>query len=75
MRGYREVIWPKMAAAKEMANYWINGKGTPPKLDREVLDIEPVAEKGTFAEIKDPVAWQREQRKDRPLPYRDTDAD
>ena len=34
-----------------------------------------LAEKGTFAEIKDPAAWQREQRKDRPLPYRDTDAD
>ena len=39
----------------------------------ELLAI--LAEKGTFADIKDPVAWQREQRKDRPLPYRDTDAD
>ena len=39
----------------------------------ELLAI--LAEKGTFAEIKDPVAWQREQRKDRPLPHRDTDAD
>ena len=44
VRGYREVIWPKMAAAKKMANYWLNGKGTPPKLDREVLDIKPVVE-------------------------------
>ena len=39
----------------------------------ELLAI--LAKKGTFADIKDPVAWQREQRKDRPLPYRDTDAD
>ncbi|MXX15528.1 MAG: hypothetical protein F4Z86_19165, partial [Gemmatimonadetes bacterium] len=38
VRGYREVIWPKMTAAKKMANYWLNGKGTPPKLDRRVLD-------------------------------------
>ena len=45
VRGYREVIWPKMAAAKKMADHWLNGNGTPPKLDREVLDIEPVVEK------------------------------
>ncbi|MYD64000.1 MAG: hypothetical protein F4W91_23460 [Gemmatimonadetes bacterium] len=39
----------------------------------ELLAI--LAEKDTFADIKDPVVWQREQRKDRPLPHRDTDAD
>jgi hypothetical protein len=26
---------------------------------------------GTFKDIKDPVAWQRAQRRDRPLPGRD----
>ena len=50
-----------------------------------VLDDEPItahgeelarllrmlAEKGTFDHIEDPVAWQREIRKDRPLPGRD----
>ena len=30
-----------------------------------------LAEKGTFDHIEDPVAWQRETRKDRPLPGRD----
>ncbi len=45
VRGYREVIWPKMTAAKKMVDYWLNGNGTPPKLDREVLEIESVVEK------------------------------
>ena len=30
-----------------------------------------LADKGTFEGIEDPVAWQREQRRDRPLPGRD----
>lgn len=30
-----------------------------------------VAELNPFADIEDPVAWQREMRKDRPLPFRD----
>lgn len=45
-------------------------------------EIEPVshlfqalADMGAFAEIEDPVAWQREIRKDRPLPGRYEDAD
>jgi hypothetical protein len=33
--------------------------------------LEQLAELKTFAEIKDPVAWQRELRRDRPLPGRD----
>lgn len=35
----------------------------------EVLKL--LAESNPFEEIEDPVAWQREMRKDRPLPYRD----
>ena len=31
-----------------------------------------LADKGTFDDIADPVAWQREQRRDRPLPGRDS---
>ncbi len=45
VRGYREVIWPKMQAARQMADYWLTGSGEPPKLDPSVLDIAPVAEK------------------------------
>ena len=30
-----------------------------------------LADKGAFSDIDDPVAWQRELRKDRPLPGRD----
>ena len=44
--------------------------------------IEPVshlfqalADMGAFADIENPVAWQREIRKDRPLPGRYEDAD
>ena len=33
--------------------------------------FQALADMGTFADIEDPVAWQREIRKDRPLPGRD----
>ena len=33
--------------------------------------LEKLAESGAFADITDPVEWQREIRKDRPLPGRD----
>ena len=34
--------------------------------------FETLAEMGTFSEITDPVEWQRQIRKDRPLPGRDS---
>ena len=37
--------------------------------------FQALADMGTFADIEDPVAWQREIRKDRPLPGRYEDAD
>ena len=37
--------------------------------------LEILGDLGAFAEIEDPVAWQREIRKDRPLPFRDYDVD
>lgn len=33
--------------------------------------MEALAGSYSLSEIKDPVAWQREIRKDRPLPFRD----
>jgi hypothetical protein len=33
--------------------------------------LQTLAEMGTFAEIEDPVEWQRQIRKDRPLPGRE----
>ena len=33
--------------------------------------LQRLATSNAFADIKDPVAWQRELRKDRPLPGRD----
>lgn len=33
--------------------------------------LERLAASNALAHIKDPVAWQKEIRKDRPLPYRD----
>ena len=38
-----------------------------------VAMLEILADKGAFDEIEDPVAWQREVRKDRPMPFRDLD--
>ena len=32
--------------------------------------LQTLAEMGTFADIEDPVEWQRQIRKDRPLPGR-----
>ena len=43
---------------------------------KSVFDLfQELADMGAFSEIEDPVAWQREIRKDRPLPFRDNDAD
>ena len=33
--------------------------------------LQTLAELGTFADIEDPVEWQRQMRKDRPLPGRE----
>lgn len=34
--------------------------------------LQQIADRGTaYADVTDPVAWQREQRRDRPLPGRD----
>ena len=53
----------------------------PPKGDSRPVDkersaklaktFEKLSELGAFSEIEDPVEWQREIRKDRPLPGRD----
>ena len=36
--------------------------------ERMAAALRAVADLGTFSEIEDPVAWQREQRTDRPDP-------
>ncbi len=43
------------------------------KSQREALkkSLDKLAKMRVFADIKDPVAWQRQIRKDRPLPGRD----
>lgn len=38
---------------------------------RAAAALERLAKAGAFDEIEDPVAWQREIRKDRPLPGRE----
>ena len=44
-----------------------------PRSTREemIAALRYLSDAGTFREITDPVAWQREIRKDRPLPGRD----
>ncbi len=39
--------------------------------DEMIAALNKLNQLGTFHEITDPVAWQRENRKDRPLPGRD----
>jgi hypothetical protein len=49
----------------------------PPLISKEerkralLAALDGLAASGAFSEIKDPVAWQREIRKDRPLPGRE----
>ena len=50
-----------------------NGGSDPVKWAEAVAALKRLAARGTFAHITDPVAWQREIRKDRPLPGRDDD--
>jgi uncharacterized protein YfaS (alpha-2-macroglobulin family) len=42
-----------------------------PTKEDAVAALRKLRELGTFKEIADPVAWQREMRQDRPLPGRD----
>ena len=45
-----------------------------PQRKARMLDaLNALAEQGAFAEIEDPVEWQREQRKERELPGRELD--
>ena len=50
--------------------------GDPPESEEERVRIvndalDNLAKLNAYADIDDPVAWQREIRKDRPLPFRD----
>ena len=44
---------------------------TPEMIERRAEALEAVRKANPFRGIKDPVEWQREIRKDRPLPGRD----
>ena len=41
------------------------------KSEKLSMVMEEMATSGAFSSIKDPVAWQRENRKDKPLPGRE----
>jgi hypothetical protein len=47
------------------------GKGERPSREAALAALRQLQERGTFRQITDPVAWQREIRQDRPLPGRD----
>ncbi|MFM9903074.1 MAG: hypothetical protein ACKVQJ_00715 [Pyrinomonadaceae bacterium] len=49
---------------RDTKNYEPNGK-------RAMSILEKIADRGGIKSIVDPVAWQREIRKDRPLPGRE----
>ena len=42
-----------------------------PTRETVLAALKRLRDRGTFREISDPVAWQREIRKDRPLPGRE----
>jgi len=42
-----------------------------PTREEALAALQRLRELGTFKDIKDPVAWQREIRQDRPLPGRE----
>jgi hypothetical protein len=46
-------------------------RATPEMLQRRKEAFEKLRQLNPFREIADPVAWQKEIRKDRPLPGRD----
>ena len=46
-------------------------QATPEMLEQRRKAFEALRKLDPFREIEDPVAWQREIRKDRPLPGRD----
>ncbi|MGA2496667.1 MAG: hypothetical protein ABSH20_02940 [Tepidisphaeraceae bacterium] len=46
-------------------------RATPEMLRQRKEAFEKLRQMNPFREIEDPVAWQREIRKDRPLPGRD----
>jgi hypothetical protein len=49
----------------------VRDPGERPTREDALAALRKLRELGTFKEITDPVAWQREIRKDRPLPGRD----
>ena len=46
-------------------------EGWPVRRERAMAALRRLAARGGIRSIPDPVAWQREQRKDRPLPGRE----
>ena len=49
----------------------VSESAIPPQEETLLDALKRLRKLGTFREIADPVAWQREIRKDRPLPNRD----
>ncbi|MGB8167359.1 MAG: hypothetical protein WCF18_07690 [Chthoniobacteraceae bacterium] len=47
------------------------GADWPERRERALAALRRLAARGGIGSISDPVAWQREQRKDRPLPGRE----
>jgi hypothetical protein len=63
----------EVTATLKAANGTASGvpRATPEMLLRRKEAFEKLRELNPFREIADPVAWQREIRKDRPLPWRE----
>ena len=63
LRKFRLKVTATIEAAPE--------KSQRPSMEEAQAALRRLRELGTFKEITDPVAWQREIRRDRPLPGRD----
>ena len=61
----------EMRSSKVKVTATLESVGNRPTRMDALKALERLSRLGTFQDIKDPVAWQREIRKDRPLPGRE----
>ena len=69
LRGGKVRVTATLANVDESAA--ASPRATPEMLRKRKEAFERLRQLNPFRDIEDPVAWQREMRKDRPLPGRD----
>jgi len=57
--------------AASAPGFGVRSEPTPDQIEEAIRAMERIQRRGGIASIPDPVEWQREIRRDRPLPGRD----